>query len=176
MRFGLLANVVALELVSCAAVWQQAEGMRMVQKERFEFTNRGGTVRAGLGPDGVMVAAALSLAGAAGFLQYQVSSGERGINAFLGKEKQDNPFYARNFKVEKKDAPAWLSALRLPELPFVEIYGQPKEGVRLGSAALARLYRDLDDAVEREDYACAAEVKAAIDRAAAEEHGNRDDV
>ena len=67
---------------------------------------------------------------AAGWLQWSVSSGEQGINAFLMKEKQDNPFYNGKYKPEGTTAepgrggPSWLRRLRLPSLPYVEVYGE----------------------------------------------------
>jgi hypothetical protein len=39
------------------------------------------------------VIAAVVLTAAAGLLQYSVSAGDRGINAYLSKEKGENPFY-----------------------------------------------------------------------------------
>ena len=46
--------------------------------------------------DLIPVVFAVLLTGAAGFLQYSLSAGEKGISAFLSKEKADNPFY--NYK------------------------------------------------------------------------------
>ena len=43
--------------------------------------------------DLVPVIAAVVLTAAAGLLQYSVSAGDRGINAYLSKEKSENPFY-----------------------------------------------------------------------------------
>ena len=43
--------------------------------------------------DLVPVIAAVVLTAAAGLLQYSVSAGDRGINAYLSKEKGENPFY-----------------------------------------------------------------------------------
>lgn len=43
--------------------------------------------------DLVPVIAAVMLTAAAGLLQYSVSAGDRGINAYLSKEKGENPFY-----------------------------------------------------------------------------------
>jgi len=96
-------------------------------------------------------------------LQYQVSSGERGINAFLMKERKDNPFYSASFQQDKPEPPTWFS-LRLPSLPFVEVYGQsdnPQPAAWKGERD--RLYRELDAAIEREDYAHAARVKQELD-------------
>ena len=125
--------------------------------------------------DAAFVVAALTLAGGAGFLQYSVSAGEKGINAFLMKEKSSNPFYDKNFKSESKSEkseklPRWLRGMRLPQLDFVEVYGeQPESGFSFSAprpratSNLDALYRELDAAVEREDYAAATEVKKRID-------------
>ena len=121
--------------------------------------------------DGLFVAAAVVIAAGAGAVQYTAASGDRGINAFLTKEKSSNPFYDKNFKAQKPEAPAWMKRLPLPRLDFVEVYGEssspPPAAVRLpGSGAeptVASLYEDLDAAVEREDYAAAAAIKANID-------------
>ena len=124
--------------------------------------------------DGAVVLAAAALVGAAGALQFSLSSGEKGINAFLMKEARDNPFYKPNFKSDKPTGPSWLSSIKLPQFDFVEVYGQPGGGS--GSAGgqssnsdmspeLAALYRKLDAAVEVEDYDEAARVKAQIDEA-----------
>ena len=116
--------------------------------------------------DAAPVLAAALLAGAAGYLQYSVSSGEKGLNAFLMKEKKDNPFYQANFKTEKPTTPSWFT-LRLPALDFVEVYGQADapsaSSTRSQSSELTDLYKDLDAAIEREDYQAATEVKARID-------------
>ncbi|KAL1530212.1 hypothetical protein AB1Y20_001127 [Prymnesium parvum] len=115
--------------------------------------------------DAVPVLLAAALAGAAGYLQYSVSSGEKGLNAFLMKEKKDNPFYSDSFKAQKPSAPAWF-AVRLPSLDFVEVYGQTRNGVTRGEVAntdLSGLYLELDDAIEREDYNLAMQIKARID-------------
>ena len=122
--------------------------------------------------DAPIVLAAAGLAAAAGVLQYSVSAGDKGLNAFLTKEKMNNPFYSADFKQDRPKAPRWLSGLRLPELPFVEVYGQPSasRGVPMPRAAdpaqegdTAALYRELNAAVEREDYAMAADIKKQID-------------
>lgn len=127
--------------------------------------------------DGAFVAAAAALVGAAGFLQYSLSSGEKGINAFLMKEKSQNPFYDKNFKAEAPKPPKWMSAMRLPQFSFVEVYGQEqKRGTGLpgggggGSGPSLRpdlddLYEQLDAAVEIEDYEKAAAIKTRIDAA-----------
>eukprot|EP00966_Prymnesium_polylepis_P231464 5355531-Prymnesium_polylepis.2 len=115
--------------------------------------------------DEAVVLTAAVLAGAAGYLQYSVSSGEKGLNAFLMKEKSDNPFYSKDFKAEKPSTPSWFT-LRLPNLDFVEVYGQSNDAAAAPSGdspERARLYRELDAAVEREDYDEAARIKARID-------------
>ena len=119
--------------------------------------------------DAAFVVAALALAGGAGLLQYSVSAGDKGINAFLMKEKSSNPFYDKNFQSEQRaPLPRWLRAVRLPRLDFVEVYGEPDAARRApslprASSTLESLYRELDAAVEREDYAAAADVKKRID-------------
>ena len=104
--------------------------------------------------------------------QYSLSSGDKGINAFLMKEKSDNPFYKADFKSDKPSGgPSWLSSVKLPQLDFVEVYGQSGGGGGSGqtgtgnesSPELKTLYRRLDAAVEKEDYEEAARVKAEID-------------
>lgn len=120
--------------------------------------------------DGVVVAFAALLVGAAGALQYSVSSGDKGINAFLMKEKRDNPFYQSGFQSERPSGgPNWLKSFRLPALDFVEVYGQADSsapGASPSSPELAALYRQLDRAIEREEYDEAAQIKAQIDSAA----------
>lgn len=132
--------------------------------------------------DTYVVLSAAALAGAAGLLQFQLSSGERGLNAFLGKEKAENPFYSTSYKAEQRgaDLPGWLGKLRLPNLDFVEVYGQPQsQGQRSGSASwdamppqLGALYRELDAAVERENYEEAAQIKSRIDAMLLEPEGD----
>jgi len=117
---------------------------------------------------------------AAGWLQWSVSSGEQGINAFLMKEKQDNPFYNGKYKPEGTTAepggggPSWLRRLRLPSLPYVEVYGEAagQAGGRgaappRGGSSRSRLYAELDAAIDREDYAAAKLLKERIDDEAA---------
>ena len=120
--------------------------------------------------DVAMVAAAVLLAGSAGLLQATVSGGEQGLQAFLMKEKRDNPFYSKKFKAEKPKAPPWLNGLRLPALPFVEVYGSNEPSATATGpfqSELSELYRQLDEAVEVEDYAAAALIKQKIDVTAA---------
>ena len=116
-----------------------------------------------LSNDAVIVIGACGLAGAAGWLQYSVSSGEKGLNAFLMKEKRDNPFYSKTFTSEKPKPPPWLAALKLPSLDFVEVYGQDKPAPRQVDGSMARLYAELDAAIEREDYVEAKQIKQRID-------------
>lgn len=67
--------------------------------------------------DGVVVLAAAALMAAAGALQYSVSAGDKGINAFLMKEKSSNPYYSKDYKSDKPTGgPKWLQALKLPEV------------------------------------------------------------
>ena len=113
---------------------------------------------------GFVGAAALLLA-AAGSLQYSLSSGEQGINAFLMKEKDQNPFYSKSFLPEKRIPPRWLSAIRLPRLDFVEVYGQ-EDSSRSRSDSdkeVDFLYDQMDAAIELEQYAKAAQIKTRID-------------
>ena len=137
--------------------------------------------------DLAIVAAAAGLAAGAGLLQYTVSSGEKGLNAFLMKEKATNPFYSKNFRAEKPSPPKWLSGLRLPALDFVETYGDAKPLFGIGNSGsngesnaadggtLMALYKELDDAVEQEDYTAAREAKAKIDAVRADT-GSGDDI
>lgn len=113
--------------------------------------------------DAVVVGVAGTILFAAGYLQYSVSAGDKGLNAFLLKEKDQNPFYKPNFKADKPQGASWFT-LRLPNLPFVEVYGQPEPSERfVGGSSRSQLYTDLDAAVEREDYVKAAEIKREID-------------
>ena len=124
--------------------------------------------------DAAFVAAAAALAGAAGLLQYRLSNGKQGINAFLMKEKSQNPFYAKDFKAERRSPPKWLSGFRLPNLDFVEVYGQPNRQPSHGLSGgalrpdLEELYEALDSAIDREDYQAASLISAKIDQAAFE--------
>ena len=128
--------------------------------------------------DGAIVFAAACLAAAAGYLQYSVSAGDKGINAFLMKEKSENPFYQKDFVPQDlPKPPKWLQNVRLPQLDFVEVYGQEKTASKgplsFGSSpqqdGLDALYAALDAAVEREDYAAAQAYKEQIDRKLEEE-------
>ena len=127
--------------------------------------------------DGAIVIAAAGLAAAAGLLQYSVSAGDQGINAFLGKEKRDNPFYKADFKAAKPEVPRWLEGVRLPSLPFVEVRGgAPGDTPSAPSPSqppsdVEGLYRALDEAIEREAYDEAAYFKQRIDRLLGEEGG-----
>lgn len=117
-------------------------------------------------PDWVLVLLFASVAGCAGWLQYTVSSGERGLNSFLMREKTDNPFYSKSYKKEPApSAPAWLTNLKLPSFDYVEVYGSepPSTGVDERAKKRAALYTDLNLAVEAEEYERAAELKARID-------------
>ena len=120
--------------------------------------------------DGALVVVAAGLAGAAGWLQYSLSSGDKGLNAFLGREKMNNPFYSKDYVSEKPSAPRWLSNIRLPALPFVEVYGDSRSSSTRGGddPQLAALYRQMDDAIESEAYDVAAKYKVKIDKMLAE--------
>ena len=122
--------------------------------------------------DTALVIAALGLAATAGAFQSSLSSGEAGINAFLMKEKRDNPFYKSDFVAEKPRVPRLLAGLRLPKLDFVEVYGQsdaPSSTPSSQRPDVAALYRRLDNAIEREQYDTAAALKAQIDELLAAE-------
>ena len=131
--------------------------------------------------DVIFVATALGLAGAAGYLQYSLSAGDKGLNAFLMKEKSENPFYKEDFKSDARpELPKWIANLRLPELDFVEVYGQessprgpagPSWTKDSGGDKIAVLYRRLDAAVEREDYDEASRCKSEIDALLGSEDG-----
>ena len=117
-----------------------------------------------------MLAAAVSLVGAAGLLQYRLSSGEKGLSAFLGREKKENPFYQDGYTSEVPETPEWMQRIRLPTLDFVEVYGQERRGSNGGSGdngggddARALLYRQLDAALDAEEYEEAARLKRQID-------------
>ena len=115
--------------------------------------------------DSAVVIAALGLAAAAGALQFSLSSGDKGINAFLMKERGDNPFYKDDFRADKPK-PGILKGLRLPSLPFVEVYGQDNafQAMQPQREDVAALYRALDEAIERERYEEAAAIKDQIDQ------------
>ena len=131
--------------------------------------------------DGAVVLTAAALACAAGALQYSVSSGDKGISAFLSKEKRENPFY-QPFAVEPRKAPRWLAAVRLPRLDFVEVYGQASRPAKSSqlfdssqSSDVAALYAALDDAIGREDYVEAAACKRQIDALLLSERDDQSD-
>lgn len=111
--------------------------------------------------DGAIVAAAAALAAGAGLLQYSVSAGDQGLNAFLGKEKAENPFYQKNFKPAEAEVPQFLQRLRMPKLPFAaeRATGAPSSS----STDVSALYRALDEAIEREAYDEAKYYKDRID-------------
>ena len=130
--------------------------------------------------DLLLVFISLSLVGAAGYLQYSVTKGEQGLNAFLMKEKSNNPFYSKNFRPEERTGwrrPEWLPDLpdlklpslpALPDLPFVEVYDRPGADPRRPESAndeRSRLYAALNAAVEAEDYEEARRLKEQIDTA-----------
>lgn len=130
--------------------------------------------------DLLLVLISLSLVGAAGYLQYSVTKGEQGLNAFLMKEKSQNPFYSANFRPEERTGwrkPEWLPDLpdlklpslpALPDLPFVEVYDRPGADPRRPESAndeRSRLYTALNAAVEAEDYEEARRLKEQIDTA-----------
>jgi len=117
--------------------------------------------------DAAVLGATAALLCAAGYLQYTLSTGDQGINAFLMKEKSQNPFYSKNFKAERPMLPSWLRGFRLPRFDFVEVYGAEPQRPPSGPAdeALEALYTALDDALEVEDYSRAAIIKARIDEA-----------
>lgn len=92
--------------------------------------------------------AALIAAGVV-WLQVSITGGRRGLGSYLSEEKGKNPFYARNFKADKPEPPAWWPDwLRLPEFDYVEVYGQePRakpeptaEEVEAARGALEQLY------------------------------------
>jgi len=112
--------------------------------------------------DTAFVVAAGTILAAAGYLQYSLSAGEQGLNAFLMKEKSQNPFYKASFKADKPQGASWFT-LKLPNLQYVEVYGQRPERAT-GDRSRVDLYTELDAAVEREDYAAAAEIKRRIDQ------------
>ena len=111
--------------------------------------------------DAAVLGATAAVLCAAGYLQYTLSSGDQGINAFLMKEKSQNPFYSKDFKAERPMLPSWLRGFRLP------VYGAEPPSPPSGPAdeALEALYTALDDALEVEDYSRAAIIKARIDEA-----------
>ena len=117
--------------------------------------------------DAAVLGATAALLCAAGLLQYTLSTGDQGINAFLMKEKSQNPFYSKNFKAERPMLPSWLRGFRLPRFDFVEVYGAEPPSPPSGPAdeALEALYTALDDALDVEDYSRAAIIKARIDEA-----------
>ena len=53
--------------------------------------------------------------------------------------------------------------MRLPELDFVEIYGQEPSRRDGSDAQRAAMYRELDDLIESEDYEAAKLLKLRID-------------
>ena len=112
--------------------------------------------------DVAFTAATLALLLAAGFLQYSVASGDKGLFVYLTKELGSNPFYGPNFKADKPKSPKWFS-MRLPELDFVEVYGQEPSRRDGSDAQRAAMFRELDDLIESEDYEAAKLLKLRID-------------
>ena len=138
--------------------------------------------------DLALVGVSLLLVGAAGYLQYSVTQGEQGLNAFLMKEKSQNPFYSKNFKPEARQGwrlPEWwpsdlkLPDIKLPSLPdldFVEVYDRPGADPRRRAEPTderSRLYAALNSAIEAEDYAEAKRLKEQIDDATAPDYVDR---
>ena len=79
----------SLQQHQAAGCTRQAAGCtRQAQAARFAVPQAGLATE-----DLVPVIAAVVLTAAAGLLQYSVSAGDRGINAYLSKEKGENPFY-----------------------------------------------------------------------------------
>jgi len=114
--------------------------------------------------DTAFVLAAGAIAAAAGLLTYSVASGEKGLNSFLMRERDSNPFYSKNFKAEKPEPPSWFN-IKLPDFPYVEVYGQTRASSSSSGATQDRsaLYAQLDAAIESEDYDRAAQIKKLLD-------------
>ena len=93
------ASAFARQLPRAGTCSSRAAGCtRQAQAARFAVP------QAGLASeDLVPVIAAVVLTAAAGLLQYSVSAGDRGINAYLSKEKGENPFY--NYRSSRPPAP-----------------------------------------------------------------------
>ena len=83
------ASAFARQLPRAGTCSSRAAGCtRQAQAARFAVPQAGIATE-----DLVPVIAAVVLTAAAGLLQYSVSAGDRGINAYLSKEKGENPFY-----------------------------------------------------------------------------------
>eukprot|EP00326_Haptolina_ericina_P029331 CAMPEP_0181174128 /NCGR_PEP_ID=MMETSP1096-20121128/3370_1 /TAXON_ID=156174 ORGANISM="Chrysochromulina ericina, Strain CCMP281" /NCGR_SAMPLE_ID=MMETSP1096 /ASSEMBLY_ACC=CAM_ASM_000453 /LENGTH=128 /DNA_ID=CAMNT_0023262007 /DNA_START=248 /DNA_END=635 /DNA_ORIENTATION=- len=117
--------------------------------------------------DAGAVTAALGIAAAAGWLQYSLSSGERGINAFLFKEKGDNPFYSNDFKADKPSPPSWFRVgylrYHLLRCTASRTLRHHRYAIEFDNSERAQLYRELDAAIEREDYEAARRIMRIID-------------
>lgn len=83
------------------------------------------------------------------WLQLSIYSGRRGLGAYASQEKGQNSFSSSTFKADKPTPPGWWPAwLRLPELDFVEVYGQAPSAkpepnaaeVEAARSALEKLY------------------------------------
>ena len=86
--------LVLTEASAFARLPRPHEGCRMMTRAAGCTRQRQAVPQAGLATaDLVPVIAAVVLTAAAGLLQYSVSAGDRGINAYLSKEKGENPFY-----------------------------------------------------------------------------------
>ncbi|CAM9650564.1 unnamed protein product [Chrysoparadoxa australica] len=66
----------------------------------------------------------VGFAGLAGALVFSTYTGDQGLEAFLTKEKKDNPFYNKNKKAQifKPSPPKIMDMVKLPKLDFVEVY------------------------------------------------------
>lgn len=127
--------------------------------------------------DRAVVATAAVLMIAAGTLQYTVTKGDRGLGAFLSKEKSSNPFYTNpTFTPDPPSPPpVWLQALRPSSTARSEAQQRPDAFSRGSTSGneRERLYAKLDAAVEAEDYELASQIKAQIDKAPDEKSGGR---
>ena len=56
----------------------------------------------------------------------------------------------------------------MPQLDFVEVYGQDNSIAPGLDLTTVQLYKDLDEAIEREDYTAARAIKARIDETLSE--------
>ncbi len=115
----------------------------------------------------MLVAAFGAVAAAAGALQYSVSAGDRGISAFLGKEKAVNPFYTTartTARATQQRAPQSPEDRRAPQPSGSTVVPSTRQPLTEGQTTRRdALYLELDAALDRQDYELAAAIKAKID-------------
>jgi hypothetical protein len=132
--------------------------------------------------DGFYFAGVLLCVVGAGLLQYQSYGGKVGLGKYLSTGPEDKNWETRqarkamerDLEMKKANEGSWLANI-LPKLDFVEVYGQEKprgaEGMNQSSSdnstakegnaisEVQMLTEQMAAAVEKQDYASAAEIK-----------------